>query len=97
MNTDSWDESIFLFKFLRSIACVEPICTAHLIEHTPFTILLCFRYQWFCHFDDDMYVNVPALGRLLRQYDPHKPYYIGRWPGEVWGAPVSGIYANVCH
>ena len=37
------------------------------------------RYQWFCHSDDDVYVNVPKLSRLLQQYDPHKPYYIGKW------------------
>ncbi|XP_065900824.1 beta-1,3-N-acetylglucosaminyltransferase manic fringe-like isoform X1 [Dysidea avara] len=34
-------------------------------------------FQWYCHFDDDMYVNVPELSNLLQQYDPGKPYYIG--------------------
>ncbi|XP_065890669.1 beta-1,3-N-acetylglucosaminyltransferase lunatic fringe-like [Dysidea avara] len=52
------------------------------------------KYQWYCHFDDDMYVNIPALGKLLEQYDPHQPYYIGRWPKEVWG-PMSGTYAGL--
>ena len=37
-------------------------------------------YQWFCHFDDDIYVNILQLNQLLQQYDPHKPYYVGKWP-----------------
>ena len=63
--------------------------------HIQQPLYFCFRYQWYCHFDDDMYVNIPALGKLLEQYDPHQPYYIGRWPKEVWG-PMSGTYAGVC-
>ena len=35
-------------------------------------------YQWYCHSDDDVYVNVPLLSQLLQQYDAHKPYYFGR-------------------
>ncbi|XP_065905031.1 beta-1,3-N-acetylglucosaminyltransferase radical fringe-like [Dysidea avara] len=37
------------------------------------------RYKWFCHFDDDIYVNMPRLNQLLRQYDPDQPYYFGKW------------------
>jgi fringe protein len=35
-------------------------------------------YSWWCHFDDDNYVNVPALRRLLANFDPSLDYYIGR-------------------
>ena len=44
-----------------------------------FVLIPCilFSFQWYCHFDDDMYVNVPELSNLLQQYDPGKPYYIG--------------------
>jgi len=42
-----------------------------------------YRYQWFCHFDDDVYVNIKQLSNLLQQYDYNKPYYIGRWPQEL--------------
>ncbi|XP_065889885.1 beta-1,3-N-acetylglucosaminyltransferase lunatic fringe-like [Dysidea avara] len=38
------------------------------------------RYQWYCHVDDDIYVNVPQLSHVLQQYDPSKPYYIGKFP-----------------
>ena len=45
--------------------------------------LVLHRYQWFCHFDDDVYVNVKQLSNLLQKYDYNKPYYIGRWPQEL--------------
>ncbi|XP_074102919.1 fringe glycosyltransferase isoform X1 [Cotesia typhae] len=34
--------------------------------------------KWFCHFDDDNYVNVPRLLRLLDNYNPRKDWYLGR-------------------
>ena len=39
-----------------------------------------YSYQWYCHSDDDVYVNVPLLSQILQQYDSHKPYYFGRFP-----------------
>ena len=40
--------------------------------------------RWFCHFDDDIYVNVPMLVSTLSKYNPLKDkVYIGRWPREV--------------
>ena len=47
------------------------------------------RIKWFCHFDDDIYVNVKELLKLLSQYDSSKPYYIGRNPRGPLGAGVS--------
>ena len=38
-------------------------------------------FSWFCHFDDDIYVNYPHLVTLLGKYNPYKEYrYIGRHP-----------------
>jgi len=34
--------------------------------------------RWFCHFDDDNYVNVPQLVRLLRAYNPLEDWYLGK-------------------
>jgi len=34
--------------------------------------------RWFCHVDDDTYVNVVALVKLLRQYPHYEDWYIGR-------------------
>ena len=41
------------------------------------------RYQWFCHVDDDVQVNILELSQYLQQYDAHKPYYVGKWPKNV--------------
>lgn len=34
--------------------------------------------KWFCHFDDDNYVNVPRLVRLLQKYNPREDWYLGK-------------------
>ena len=37
--------------------------------------------RWFCHFDDDVYVNTQELVSALRQFSPAtEPVYLGRWP-----------------
>lgn len=35
-------------------------------------------FRWFCHVDDDNYVNVPALDELLKSYNPIGDWYLGR-------------------
>lgn len=34
--------------------------------------------KWFCHFDDDNYVNIPRLLDLLQSYDPQDDWYLGK-------------------
>uniref|UniRef100_T1J8T0 Fringe-like glycosyltransferase domain-containing protein n=1 Tax=Strigamia maritima TaxID=126957 RepID=T1J8T0_STRMM len=34
--------------------------------------------KWFCHFDDDNYVNVPQLLNLLKKYSPTEDWYLGK-------------------
>nr|CAI5827836.1 unnamed protein product [Callosobruchus analis] len=34
--------------------------------------------RWFCHFDDDNYVNVPRLVRFLGDYNPRDDWYLGK-------------------
>lgn len=36
------------------------------------------NHPWFCHFDDDSYVHVPNLRRLLSTFDSSKLWYIGK-------------------
>ena len=42
--------------------------------------------RWFCHFDDDMYVNVPQLVDALHEFTVKTSnksggdFYLGRWP-----------------
>lgn len=34
--------------------------------------------RWFCHFDDDNYVNVPALVKTLQTFNPSEDVYLGK-------------------
>lgn len=34
--------------------------------------------KWFCHADDDTYLNINRLITILSQYDPNEDWYIGR-------------------
>lgn len=34
--------------------------------------------RWFCHFDDDNYVNALALVRKLKEYDHREDWYLGK-------------------
>ncbi|XP_065907341.1 beta-1,3-N-acetylglucosaminyltransferase lunatic fringe-like isoform X2 [Dysidea avara] len=52
-------------------------------------------YQWYCHFDDDVYVNVPQLSHVLQQYDPHKPFYIGKYPWDLRKAFEKKPYVQI--
>ena len=35
-------------------------------------------FRWFCHFDDDQYVNVLALEDKLRGLDSSQDWYLGK-------------------
>ena len=46
------------------------------------TLMLC---RWFCHVDDDMYVNLERLVDVLARLKRDKPVYFGRsgsYPGK---------------
>ncbi|TRY69465.1 hypothetical protein TCAL_04681 [Tigriopus californicus] len=34
--------------------------------------------RWFCHFDDDNYVNIPALVKMLQHFNPEDELYLGK-------------------
>ena len=43
-------------------------------------IIFCGCFRWFCHFDDDIYVNMAALVATLGKYNPtEEQWYLGRW------------------
>ena len=46
-----------------------------------------FHFRWYCHFDDDEYVNVPVLIRTLCVHKDK--VYLGHWPNRL-----SFHYAN---
>ncbi len=38
-----------------------------------------YQHSWYCHFDDDVYVNVPKLVSVLSEHNPiQEKVYIGR-------------------
>ena len=43
-------------------------------------------HRWFCHFDDDTYVNIPVLVKTLQQYNPERErLYLGHMPSRYSG------------
>ncbi|CAK8684413.1 unnamed protein product [Clavelina lepadiformis] len=46
--------------------------------------------SWFCHFDDDTFVNVHALLAMLRHFNSNLPFYIGRSPSQR--AIITRVY-----
>jgi len=46
-------------------------------------------YRWFCHFDDDEYLNIGTLSTQLRKYDSSRKYYVGHSPAQVGRKPQS--------
>ena len=49
-----------------------------LVYRRHFAQRISFYFRWFCHFDDDNYVNVEALVRTLENFDPEKDWYLGK-------------------
>ncbi|XP_005093003.1 beta-1,3-N-acetylglucosaminyltransferase manic fringe [Aplysia californica] len=43
-----------------------------------FDYYMASRKRWFCHMDDDIYLNVPRLLKLLQQYDHRSDWYLGK-------------------
>ncbi|XP_047098976.1 fringe glycosyltransferase [Schistocerca piceifrons] len=43
-----------------------------------FDVFLESNKRWFCHVDDDNYVNVPRLVRVLSGYNPQQDWYLGK-------------------
>ncbi|ESO98634.1 hypothetical protein LOTGIDRAFT_93476, partial [Lottia gigantea] len=67
------------------------LCCKMAIEYDTF---LASKKRWFCHVDDDNYVNIPQLVKLLRQYNHTQDWYLGkpslRKPLEIMDRKHSG-------
>eukprot|EP00731_Ephydatia_muelleri_P008719 Em0004g1057a len=37
------------------------------------------KYKWYCHADDDIYVNIVGLTKMLQSYNPKDKVYLGQW------------------
>ena len=70
-------------------------------RENPTEDYLCFVYpinSWFCHFDDDIYVNVQNLLALLKKYKHKENVYLGHYSRKWKRLPVSKIpcVADLC-
>ncbi|XP_043216944.1 fringe glycosyltransferase-like [Amphibalanus amphitrite] len=53
----------------------EALCCKMAVEYDTF---MASGKKWFCHFDDDNYVNVVRLSELLSGYSPQQDWYLGK-------------------
>lgn len=53
----------------------KALCCKMSVEFDSF---IASNKKWFCHFDDDNYVNVPRLVQHLRRYNPLDDWYLGK-------------------
>ena len=61
-------ESGKVFRFSTNV--MVDSTNIHNVYHLP---------RWFCHFDDDEYLNVVNLFKELKKYDSSADYYVGHW------------------
>ncbi len=66
-------------------------------------ILLCIVSRWYCHFDDDEYVNIGVLAKLLSKYNPEsEKVYLGNTnprqikPDKVGSCFYLGLFQYLC-
>lgn len=74
-------EDVYVFQFLGHNVCV---C----VHYQNFS-----TYRWYCHFDDDEYVNVPVLMRTLRVHKDK--VYLGHWPSQRRGGTKVTVIQQV--
>jgi hypothetical protein len=46
-------------------------------------------FRWFCHFDDDEYLNIGSLSKQLETYNSSKDYYVGHWLTKLGKEPQT--------
>jgi hypothetical protein len=53
------------------------------------------HFRFWCHFDDDNYVNIPQLVKVLKEYPAYQDWYLGKpsisSPIEIFLNPVSKL------
>ena len=86
--TDAWNASILPFKGFKLYQTTCPkghgykcLSCKSGVEFDLFysAVDKGAMYKWFCHFDDDVYVNAVALQKLLCSYNHSGYWYLGRW------------------
>lgn len=57
-------------------------------------MIFLLNFRWFCHFDDDNYVNVQKLVDLLKDFSPSVDWYLGK---PSIASPLEIFIDNVSH
>lgn len=58
-------------------------------------MLSSFTGRWFCHFDDDEYLNIRTLSKELKKYNSSRDYYVGHWLSKLGEKPQTlGNFKN---
>ncbi|KAI0984630.1 hypothetical protein GJ496_006887 [Pomphorhynchus laevis] len=89
--TDKYDKNIFsMFKNAHTCHCPSgheliSLCCRAICEFDLFIREVKkkkFPPLWLCRFDDDQYVHVPRLIKMLNYYNPAEHHYLGKfsWP-----------------
>ena len=53
-------------------------CTICLHVHV-YSYVYVLTFRWYCHADDDIYVNIVGLTKMLQSYNPKDKVYLGQW------------------
>ncbi|PVD38488.1 hypothetical protein C0Q70_01103 [Pomacea canaliculata] len=53
----------------------QSLCCKMSVEYDAY---LASKKRWMCHFDDDIYVNIPVLMELLQKYKHTDDWYLGK-------------------
>lgn len=61
----------------RQIQIIPKFIGIYVSLQSNFIQRIC-NFRWFCHFDDDNYVNIQRLQQFLSDYDASLDWYIGK-------------------
>jgi len=66
-----------MYQVVKLILCVTRKSLVCKMGH-EFDMYILSGKRWWCHVDDDTYVNVNTLVRLLQRYNHTSDWYLGR-------------------
>ena len=78
-----------------------PLLYIDMFIHCQLYVMMCIQFlicRWYCHFDDDHYVNIPALVPALREAmnkSSDGGVYFGRWPEEKTKKTPKGFRVSL--
>lgn len=55
------------------------LCNEYVYRYSIMNLFLFSFIRWYCHFDDDIYVNTRQLQHLLSPLNYSDDHYLGRW------------------